>query len=64
LIVLVLAILNIRKLILLRSPLDSQKHTIWRATGGVTKPDHLESTVIDSFDRSKKSAVANESDST
>lgn len=43
--VLVLALLNIKKLILLRSPLDSQQHRNWRATGGTTNPDHLENTV-------------------
>lgn len=39
--VLVLALWNLRKLITLRSPLDSQQHKNWRATGGTTRPDHL-----------------------
>ena len=36
-----LALWNLRKLITLRSPLDSQQHKNWRATGGTTPPDHL-----------------------
>lgn len=39
--VLVLALWNLRGLIKLRTPLDSQQHKSWRATGGSTKPDHL-----------------------
>jgi len=40
--ILILFVANLRGIISLRSPLDSQQHKIWRATGGVTKPDHLE----------------------
>lgn len=58
LIVLVLALLNIKKLVLLRSPLDSQQHKAWRATGGVTNPDHLENAAGDAFDRTKKDVGA------
>ncbi len=40
-IVVVLGLWNLKKLIFLKSPLDSQQHKNWKATGGVTKPDHL-----------------------
>jgi hypothetical protein len=40
--VVILALWNIRKLITMRSPLDSQQHKNWRATGGTTPPDHLQ----------------------
>ena len=39
--VLVFALWNLRKLFKLRTPLDSQQHKNWRATGGTTRPDHL-----------------------
>lgn len=58
--VLVLALLNIRKLILLRSPLDSQLHKAWRATGGTTNPDHLQNTVTDALDRPGKDVGPND----
>ncbi|MXY32754.1 MAG: hypothetical protein F4186_14945 [Boseongicola sp. SB0676_bin_33] len=58
--VLILALLNIRKLILLRSPLDSQQHKTWRATGGTTNPDHLQSTVADALDRPGKDVGSND----
>jgi len=43
----ILFLFNIRKIIRLRSPLDSQQHKSWRETqgsidGGNTKADHLE----------------------
>ncbi|WP_375280922.1 hypothetical protein [Pseudooctadecabacter sp.] len=41
-IVAVLGLWNLRKLIFLRSALDSQQHKLWRRTGGGTPPDHLE----------------------
>ena len=41
-IVAVLGLWNLRKLIFLRSPLDSQQHKLWRGTGGGTPPDHLD----------------------
>lgn len=40
-VVLVLGLWNLRKLIKLRSPLDSQQHKNWRNTGGTAPPDHL-----------------------
>jgi len=40
-IVAALGIWNLKKLIVLRSPLDKPQHKGWRSTGGVTKPDHL-----------------------
>jgi len=40
--IVVLALLNIRKLIWLNSPLDSQEHKNWKRTGAITPPDHLE----------------------
>jgi len=46
-IVVVLGLLNLRKLIFLRSPLDSQQHKLWRRTGGVTPPDHLQNSKDD-----------------
>lgn len=39
--VVVLGLWNLKKLIFLRSPLDSQQHKLWRRTGGVGSPDHL-----------------------
>ncbi|MCV3273398.1 hypothetical protein [Roseobacter sinensis] len=53
--VLVLVLWNIKKLILLRSPLDSQQHRTWRATGGTTRPDHLENSDLDAPGQSKTS---------
>ena len=43
----VLVLLNLKKIIWLRSPLDSQKHREWRddiggMSGSTTKADHLE----------------------
>ncbi|MDG0988807.1 MAG: hypothetical protein P8H36_01520 [Yoonia sp.] len=40
-IVVVLGLWNLKKLIFLRSPLDSQQHKSWRRSGGIGKPDHL-----------------------
>ena len=45
--VLALLIWNIRKIIFLRSPLDSQQHKLWRATQGGTEPDHLTKKSVD-----------------
>jgi len=39
--VVILGLWNLRKLITLRSPLDSQQHKTWRGTGGAGDPDHL-----------------------
>jgi len=48
----VLLLLNLRKLITLRSPLDSWQHTLWKRTGGAgERPAHLES----DRDRSRRS---------
>jgi len=40
--VLALCLLNLRKLIRLRTPLDSTQHRLWKWSGGIGKPDHLE----------------------
>ena len=58
--VLILALLNIRKLIFHRSPLDSQQHKAWRATGGATNPDHLENAVADALERHGKDGGPND----
>lgn len=50
-IVLVLALLNIKKLIVFRSPLDSRQHKTGRATGGAMNPDQAESPLVDASDR-------------
>lgn len=42
-----LIIINLRKIIRLRSPLDSPQHKAWRKAGGTTKADHLESNDIE-----------------
>lgn len=39
--IIILSVWNLKKLLFLRSPLDSQQHKLWRATGGTTRPDHL-----------------------
>ena len=47
LILVILTVVNIRKILVLRSPLDSQDQKLWREKageiGGPTKPKHLES---------------------
>jgi len=40
--VIVLCLFNLKKLIFLKSPLDSQQHKLWRRVGAETNPDHLE----------------------
>ncbi|WP_299202188.1 hypothetical protein [uncultured Tateyamaria sp.] len=48
---------NLKKLIKLRTPLDSQQHKIWRATGGTTKPDHLENRDSTTSEQNKNRGV-------
>jgi len=38
----IMILINIRKLITLRSPLDTWQHKFWKNMGGTTKPEHLE----------------------
>lgn len=54
-----LLIWNLKKLIKLRTPLDSQQHKIWRATGGTTAPDHLENGTSTASDKNKTRGVGN-----
>lgn len=42
LVIVVLGLFYLKKLIFLRSPLDSEQHKLWRRTGGVGRPDHLD----------------------
>jgi hypothetical protein len=42
--IIAVCLINIKKIVLLRSPLDSEQHKIWRSTGGVSRPDHLDDT--------------------
>jgi len=41
-----LCILNIKKIMTLRSPLDSWQHRAFQRTGGVMNPDHLDKKYI------------------
>lgn len=42
-----LILINLGKIIRLRSPLDSPQHKAWRKAGGTTKADHLENNDIE-----------------
>lgn len=42
-----LCLWNFRKLLFLRSPLDSQQHELWRSAEGTTPPDHLNTDKMD-----------------
>lgn len=59
-ILLIVLIWNIRGIIFLRSPLDSQQHKIWRETGGTTKADHLENTENTAFGTSQSYDTKND----
>jgi hypothetical protein len=42
--IVILILLNLKKIVLLRSPLDSWQHKLWKDTGGAgDKAEHLES---------------------
>jgi hypothetical protein len=41
--IVILILLNLKKIVLLRSPLDSWQHKLWKDTGGAgDKAEHLE----------------------
>jgi len=42
LIVVILCLFNLKKIIFLKSPLDSQQHKLWRSVGSEPNPDHLD----------------------
>ena len=42
----ILFLINLKKIITLRSPLDSWQHRTFQQTGGAMKPDHLEKKYI------------------